>query len=181
VLIHLVPDQHQVFWKSRHQPAKLGVAVCLCLILIVIAPLWLCQCCFVYASFLSVCRRVSLAMQSWSDENLARTRSARHKLLKFLRDHSALHTPKAALQTPPAPHLETMEILDNSLRQPLDQGRAVRAEPLAVKSKSHWLTVECVDKPGSLAEIACAIAQHEQNIKVSLVLSSTHDFCSFGV
>jgi hypothetical protein len=120
-------------------------------------------------------------MQSWSDENLARTRSARHKLLKFLRDHSALHTPKAALQTPPAPHLETMEILDNSLRQPLDQGRAVRAEPLAIKSKSHWLTVECVDKPGSLAEIACAIAQHEQNIKVSLVLSSTHDFCSFGV
>ncbi len=119
---------------------------------------------------MNVCRQVSLSLQSWSDENLARTRSARHKLLKFLRDHSALHTPKATLQTPPAPHLETMEILDNSLRQPTDQGRAVRGEPLAVKSKSHWLTVQCMDKPGSLAEIARAIAQHEQNIKVSLNL-----------
>ena len=126
------------------------------------------RCCFVYACCTSVCRRVSLSMQSWSDENLARTRSARHKLLKFLRDHSALHTPTATLQDPPAPHLETMEILDNSLRQPTGQGRAVRGEPLAVKSKSHWLTVQCVDKPGSLAEIARAIAQHEQNIKVSL-------------
>ena len=105
-------------------------------------------------------------LQSWSDENLARTRSARHKLLKFLRDHSAMTIPKAGLQTPPAPHLETMEILDNSLRQPLDQGRAARAEPLAVKSKAHWLTVQCMDKPGSLADIARAIAQHEQNIKV---------------
>lgn len=120
-------------------------------------------------------------MQSWSDENLARTRSARHKLLKFLRDHSALHTPKAALQTPPAPHLETMEILDNSLRQPTDQGRAARAEPLAVKSKSHWLTVQCVDKPGSLAEIARAIAQHEQNIKVSLIFLIHSKMCSLGV
>ena len=75
--------------------------------------------------------------------------------------------PKAGPQTPSAPHLDTMEILDNSLRQPLDQGRATRAEPWAVKSKAHWLTVQCMDKPGSLADIARAIAQHEQNIKVS--------------
>ena len=107
-------------------------------------------------------------MQSWCDENLARTRSARHKLLKFLRDHSSMHPPLASPQAPPAPHLDTMEILDNSLRQPLDQGRASRAEPhAAVKSKAHWLTVQCMDKPGSLAEIARAIAQHEQNIKVN--------------
>lgn len=59
-----------------------------------------------------------------------------------------------------------MEILDNGLRQPWDQGRAARAEPLAVKSRAHWLKVQCVDKPGSLADIARAIAQHEQNIKV---------------
>ena len=108
-----------------------------------------------------------MCLQLWSDANLARTRSARHKLLKFLRDHGSLHAPQAAAQTPLAPHQGTMEILDNDLRHPLDQGRAVRAEPLAVKSRAHWLTVQCVDKPGSLAEIAHAIAQHEQNIKVS--------------
>ena len=60
-----------------------------------------------------------------------------------------------------------MEILDNGLRQPLDQGKAARNEPLAVKSRAHWLTVQCLDKPGSLAEIARVIAQHDQNIKVS--------------
>ncbi|KAL3134661.1 hypothetical protein ABBQ32_007669 [Trebouxia sp. C0010 RCD-2024] len=103
--------------------------------------------------------------QAWSDASLARTRSARHKLLKFLRDNASMQAPQATSQAPPAPLLNTMEILDNGLRQPLDQGRAARAEPLAVKSRAHWLRVRCVDKPGSLAEIARAIAQHEQNIK----------------
>lgn len=78
-----------------------------------------------------------------------------------------MHTPPAAAQAPPAAPLDTMEILDNGLRQPLDEGRAARREPLAVKSRAHWLTVQCRDKPGSLAEIARVIAQHEQNIKVS--------------
>ena len=104
--------------------------------------------------------------QAWSDASLARTRSARHKLLKFLRDHASMQSPQSAAQAPPAPHLDTMEILDNGLRRPLDEGRAVRPEPLAVKARTHWLTIQCVDKPGSLAEIAYAIAQHEQNIKV---------------
>ena len=67
-----------------------------------------------------------------------------------------------------APALETLEILDNTLRQPLDQERKSKAEPVAVKTKVHWLTVECLDKPGNLADIARAIAQHEQNIKVGL-------------
>ena len=78
-----------------------------------------------------------------------------------------MHTPLAAAQAPPAAPLDTMEILDNGLRQPLDQGRAAQREPLAVKSRAHWLTVQCLDKPGSLAEIARIIAQHDQNIKVS--------------
>ena len=77
-----------------------------------------------------------------------------------------MQTPPAAAQAPPTAPLDTMEILDNDLRQPLDQGRAGRREPLAVKSRAHWLRVQCVDKPGSLAEIARVIAQHEQNIKV---------------
>ena len=81
-----------------------------------------------------------------------------------------MYTTPAAAQAPPAAPLDTMEILDNGLRQPLDQGRAARREPLAVKSRAHWLTVQCLDKPGSLAEIARLIAQHDQNIKVSNIL-----------
>ena len=75
------------------------------------------------------------------------------------------------MQTPPAdapaPVSTRLEVLDHSLRHPRDQDGAARAEPRAVlKSKAHWLCVQCRDKPGSLAEIAKAIAQHEQNIKV---------------
>lgn len=77
-----------------------------------------------------------------------------------------MQIPQPAAQAPPAPHLDTLEILDNDLRRPLDEGRAVRPEPLAVNARAHWLVIQCVDKPGSLAEIAHAIAQHEQNIKV---------------
>lgn len=88
-----------------------------------------------------------------------------------------MQPPQATAQAPPAPLLDTMEILDNGLRQPLDQGRAARAEPLAVKSRAHWLRVRCVDKPGSLAEIARAIAQHEQNIKVSVAQGAPHLCC----
>lgn len=126
---------------------------------------------------MTLVRKQCPCLQAWSDASLARTRSARHKLLKFLRDNASMQPPQATAQAPPAPLLDTMEILDNGLRQPLDQGRAARAEPLAVKSRAHWLRVQCVDKPGSLAEIARAIAQHEQNIKVSAAQGALHLCC----
>lgn len=112
----------------------------------------------------SLCTR----LQTWSDANTARTRSARHKLLRFLRDNACM---QPALPPDPEPAQAdmcgTLEIVDNALRQPEDQRGSVKAEPYTIKSKSHWLEVQCRDQAGTLADIARLIAQHDQNIKVT--------------
>lgn len=114
-------------------------------------------------------------LQAWSDGNMARTRSARHKLLKFLRDNACLQTP--SLPDPSSASTQggvcgTMEIIGNMMRQPADLQGGPQAEPYAVKIKSHWLTVQCLDRAGTVADIARLIAQHDQNIKVGAARSS---------
>lgn len=107
-------------------------------------------------------------MQTWSDANMARTRSARHKLLKFLRDNGGMETTYTPdPESTQADMCGTLEIVDNALRQPVGQPGSVKAEPYTIKTKSHWLEVHCRDQAGTLADIARLIAQHEQNIKVS--------------
>lgn len=107
-------------------------------------------------------------MQAWSDGNLARTRSARHKLLKFLRDNACLQPPFTPdPETTQADMCGTLEIVDHALRRPAGQQGSAQPEPYTVKTKSHWLEVHCQDRAGTLADIARVIAQHDQNIKVA--------------
>lgn len=112
-----------------------------------------------------------MRLQAWSDGNMARTRSARHKLLKFLRDNAGMQTPSAPEPEPAQLDMcGTLEIVENALRQPAGQQGSVKAEPYTIRTKSHWLMIHCLDRAGTLADIARVIAQHDQNIKVGLQL-----------
>ena len=108
-------------------------------------------------------------VQAWSDSNMARTRSARQKLLKFFRDNADMQTPSATNAEPAQQDMcGTLEIVENALRQPAGQQGSLKAEPYTIRSKSHWLVIHCLDRAGTLADIARVIAQHDQNIKVGL-------------
>ncbi|PSC74447.1 Guanosine-3, 5 -bis(diphosphate) 3 -pyrophosphohydrolase [Micractinium conductrix] len=86
--------------------------------------------------------------QQWLDA--AQTRTARHKIAKFLRQHAALAVSKGLL--PPG---------DSSLAaQPGASAPGADADSRQVT----WLIIECDDRPGLLAEVANCIARHDHNI-----------------
>jgi (p)ppGpp synthase/HD superfamily hydrolase len=85
--------------------------------------------------------------QQWLDA--AQTRTARHKIAKFLRQHAALAVSKG--MTPPSS--------TSSLPQGVD---ATAADSDA--RQLTWLVIHCGDRPGLLAEVANVIARHDHNI-----------------
>jgi hypothetical protein len=78
----------------------------------------------------------------------ARTKTARHKLAKFLREHAAL----AAAQGLGAPP-------DSAL------GRAAAGGAPGGAPQAVWLLVRCDDRQGLLADISNVIARHAHNIR----------------
>jgi UTP:GlnB (protein PII) uridylyltransferase len=77
------------------------------------------------------------------------TRTARHKIAKFLRQHAALAVSKG-------------------LVAPGDSGLVPLAAPTDWDGRqTTWLIMQCDDRPGLLAEVANVIARHQHNITVS--------------
>ncbi len=95
-------------------------------------------------------------MQDWAQ--FAMTRTARHKLLKYLKDN-----PEQPREPPPpqAP----------SAAPPADLSTVAGAGSSMTSSstgdvEATWLVVECNDRPGLLCEVAQIIASHGHDIKV---------------
>ena len=80
--------------------------------------------------------------QQWIDA--AQTKSARHKLLKFLKDNADL-------------------VKSHSFEYHEDRGNVgdLNGTP---SSQSYWLKVHCIDRAGLLADISNAISRHNHNI-----------------
>jgi GTP pyrophosphokinase len=80
--------------------------------------------------------------QQWVDA--AQTKSARHKLLKFLKDNADL-------------------VKSHSFEYHEDGGNVgdLNGTP---SSQSYWLKVHCIDRAGLLADISNAISRHNHNI-----------------
>ncbi len=93
--------------------------------------------------------------QTWV--KYAQTKTARHKLAKFLREHTHL-LPKPA----PAPETAAPPPAGRGARGE-GRGGAAGAGPVA-DGQMTWLVVQCSDRPGLLADIALAIAEHGHNI-----------------
>ncbi|KAI7836974.1 hypothetical protein COHA_009157 [Chlorella ohadii] len=85
--------------------------------------------------------------QQWLDA--AQTRTARHKIAKFLRQHAALAVSKN--MSPPASSSS------------LPQGAGAAAADSDARQLT-WLVIHCGDRPGLLAEVANVIARHGHNI-----------------
>jgi GTP pyrophosphokinase len=80
--------------------------------------------------------------QQWIDA--AQTKSARHKILKFLKDNSNfLIKTQSFVLTDDGPEVDTRE---------------------PTSAYSYWLKVHCIDRPGLLADISNVISQYNQNI-----------------
>jgi (p)ppGpp synthase/HD superfamily hydrolase len=87
-----------------------------------------------------------LRHQEWTA--YARTKTARHKLAKFLKDHAELLCEDGAAADAPS-------------QQQQQLGSASEEAPQVLN-----LTIQCADRPGLLAEIAQIIADYGHNIKV---------------
>lgn len=97
--------------------------------------------------------------QTWL--KYAQTKTARHKLAKFLREHAHLLPVPPASPAPPAQPPRAPE------RSSSGKGPAEAAgEAELPGGQVTWLVVQCSDRPGLLADIALAIADHSHNIKV---------------
>ncbi|KAL4853513.1 putative GTP diphosphokinase RSH1 [Chlorella vulgaris] len=91
--------------------------------------------------------------QQWLDA--AQTRTARHKIAKFLRQHAALAVSKA--MPPPSDSAEDAQ------QQQAAAAAAAAAANLDARQVT-WLVIQCDDRPGLLAEVANVIARHQHNI-----------------
>ncbi|KAL4419009.1 hypothetical protein ABPG77_003655 [Micractinium sp. CCAP 211/92] len=87
--------------------------------------------------------------QQWLDA--AQTRTARHKIAKFLRQHAALAVSQGL--HPPG---------DSSFASSLAAGSGANSD--ADARQVTWLIIQCDDRPGLLAEVANCIARHDHNI-----------------
>ncbi|KAK9835971.1 hypothetical protein WJX81_002744 [Elliptochloris bilobata] len=94
--------------------------------------------------------------QAWV--KYAQTKTARHKLVKFLREHADLL---------PAPATAPVQAPRAAERSSAAQGvGAAPGEPELPAGQVTWLVVQCCDRPGLLADIALAISDHGHNIKM---------------
>ncbi|KAI3424289.1 hypothetical protein D9Q98_009844 [Chlorella vulgaris] len=91
--------------------------------------------------------------QQWLDA--AQTRTARHKIAKFLRQHAALAVSKG--MSPPSGSAEDAQ------QQQAPAAAAAAAANLDARQVT-WLVIQCDDRPGLLAEVANVIARHQHNI-----------------
>lgn len=92
----------------------------------------------------------------------AKTRSARHKLSRFLSRHAALHPPLEP---------DVVELTDDSdVEGSYDAGVLTDSSVLAPMNAVTKLRVVCIDRAGLLAEIAQAIAAFGHNIQVLLLM-----------
>ena len=97
--------------------------------------------------------------QTWL--KYAHTKTARHKLAKFLREHAHLLPVPPVSPAPPAQPPRAPE------RSSSGEGAGEAAgEAELPGGQVTWLVVQCSDRPGLLADIALAIADHSHNIKV---------------
>ena len=96
--------------------------------------------------------------QAWL--KYAQTKTARHKLAKFLREHAHLLPVPPPLRAPPA---QPPPAVERSRGASGPQEAAGEAE--LPGGQVTWLVVQCSDRPGLLADIALAIADHSHNIK----------------
>ncbi|GAB4816390.1 hypothetical protein N2152v2_003436 [Parachlorella kessleri] len=85
--------------------------------------------------------------QEWY--GVARTKTARHKIARFLRENSALAASKGINIATPGE----------------SGGAASAAQQQAQVSQTMWLVVQCDDRQGILAEVAQIIAENQFNIK----------------
>lgn len=91
----------------------------------------------------------------------AQTRTARHKIAKFLRQHAALAVSKG--MPPPggsAMLAPTADATSGTLGGALGDADARQVT---------WMVIQCEDRPGLLAEVANVIARHQHNITVRCV------------
>ena len=103
--------------------------------------------------------RATWRAQTWL--KYAHTKTARHKLAKFLREHAHLLPVPTPSPAPPAQPPRAPE------RSSSGEGAAEAAgEAELPGGQVTWLVVQCSDRPGLLADIALAIADHSHNIKV---------------
>ena len=80
--------------------------------------------------------------QQWIDA--AQTKSARHKIIKFLKDNAEfLIKTRSLVLTDDGPEVDTRD---------------------SSSAYSYWLKVHCIDRPGLLADISNVISQYNQNI-----------------
>lgn len=106
------------------------------------------------------CRAPSPRLRAQAWLKYAQTKTARHKLAKFLREHAHLLPVPPASPAPPAQPPRAPE-RSSSGKGP---GEAAGEAELP-GGQVTWLVVQCSDRPGLLADIALAIADHGHNIK----------------
>lgn len=82
--------------------------------------------------------------QLWLD--VAQTKSARHKIMKFLKEHD--------------------DVLKSSSFGTLDDGRISTSDlaPVVAHAHSLWVKIMCIDRPGLLADISNIISRYSHNI-----------------
>jgi len=96
----------------------------------------------------------------------ARTRSARHKLARFLREHGWPPPDEAQARDRVAREARARG-RDREAREAADAGATLADPRSAPPPPPHvaWLTVECVDRAGLLADVSAAIAGACANIR----------------
>ena len=108
------------------------------------------------------CPNKMLSVQEWAQ--FAMTRTARHKLLKFLKDNPEKPREPSPTQAAPAaasPDLVPVAGEGNAAGSSMTSSSVGNVE-------ATWLVVECNDRPGLLCEVTQVIASHGHDIKVRL-------------
>jgi (p)ppGpp synthase/HD superfamily hydrolase len=105
----------------------------------------------------------------------ARTRSARHKLARFLREHGWPPPDEAQARDRVAREARARG-RDREAREAADAGATLADPRSAPPPPPHvaWLTVECVDRAGLLADVSAAMAK----AKIPRVASNVAPPCS---
>lgn len=98
-------------------------------------------------------------VQEWAQ--FAMTRTARHKLLKFLKDN-----PEKPREPSPAQAVPAVAAPDLAPAAGEAAGSSMTSRSVG-DVEATWLVVECNDRPGLLCEVTQVIASHSHDIKVS--------------
>jgi hypothetical protein len=92
----------------------------------------------------------------------SQTRTARHKIAKFLRQHAALAVSKGMAPPGGSAMLSSGGDAGSGTCGSTAAGTPADADARQVT----WMVIQCEDRPGLLAEVANVIARHQHNITV---------------